>query len=97
MAKVILTPTFLSELKEIIEFITTFYDKESAINIKNQLLDSISLLENFPRSGHIICYDGDKAIYRIIKGRYNIYYNYANDYVRIISIVDSKRDLKYLN
>jgi len=97
MAKIVFTNTFLLELTEIIDYISVFYDKESAQRINDQILNSISLLENFPQSGHVMCYDDDKTIYRIIKGRYNIYYIYKGDLVQIISIVDAKRDTKYVH
>ena len=95
--QIVFTKTFLVEFEEILAFVATFYSEDSAEAIQDMILQRVSLLNQFPYSGHVISEDGDNIIYRIIKGRYNIYYTVRGEFVRLVSIRDAKIDDRFIN
>ena len=98
MAKIVLTESFLQELKEIVDYLKFIAGEVVASSTYNKILDAISLLELFPYSGHVVYQETNGyTIYRIIKGRYNLFYTIENRTVFLLSVRDGKRQNKYPN
>ncbi|MFD1416688.1 type II toxin-antitoxin system RelE/ParE family toxin [Oceanobacillus jeddahense] len=96
MYKVIYLPLAVSDLRNIVDYIQNrLKASEAAIDLVNQLDNSIARLEQFPYSCRV--YQPAKELedeYRLLQVKnYIVFYTVKNDKVMIYRIVYSKMDL----
>lgn len=94
MTKIILLPKALEDLEKINEWYKNTYSVKSAQKIRNKILDSLKVLEDFPLAGAQIpdVYSNEKEYRMIVCDNYVLLYKVIDDKVYIYHIFDSRQD-----
>ena len=95
MVKVIWTQHAINDLKIIHEFIS-LDSKQYADKVINKVIDRVDQLEAFPQSGRVVPEFDKDEIRELIEGSYRIVYKIAKDYVGVVRIHHSARQLKII-
>ncbi len=93
--KIHYSPKSLSDLDEIFDYIAfELKDIIAANNTINCIIDSINVLNQFSKSGSILCLPtGEVTIYRyVISGNYLSFYHLSENKVYIDRIIYGKQD-----
>ncbi|HRX00232.1 MAG TPA: type II toxin-antitoxin system RelE/ParE family toxin [Cyclobacteriaceae bacterium] len=93
MVKVIWTELALGDLKAIHEYISKD-SKGYANKFVGKLVDRVSQLQTFPKSGRIVPEYNSEILRELIEGNYRIVYSVHPDYIGIARIHHSARPLK---
>ena len=93
MVKVIWTEFALGDLKSIHEYISKD-SKGYADKFIDKITSRVDQLESFPKSGRVVPEFASEIIRELIEGNYRIVYRINPDYVGIVRIHHSARQLK---
>ncbi len=93
MVKVIWTEFALEDLKAIHDYISQD-SKVYADRFIEKLIDRVDQLENFPNSGRSVSEFSSETIRELIEGHYRIVYKINPDYIGVVRIHHSARQLK---
>ncbi|MFC1849546.1 type II toxin-antitoxin system RelE/ParE family toxin [candidate division CSSED10-310 bacterium] len=91
MAKIIWSPTALTDVNAIAEYISRDSPEHASLFIE-RLLEQTSRLADFPHSGRVIKEINDDNSREIIYGSYRIMYLIKDDEIWITGIVHGARD-----
>jgi len=92
MVKVIWTEFAIDDLKSIHAFISKD-SKSYADKFIGKIISKVDQLEKFPKSGRIVPELEIETIRELIEGNYRIVYKINQDYVRIVRVHHSSRQL----
>jgi plasmid stabilization system protein ParE len=95
MVKIIWTELAIGDLKLIHEYISKD-SKFYADRFIGKIISRIDQLESFPNSGRVVPEFNSEIIIELIEGNYRIVYQINSDYVGIVRIHHSSRELKKL-
>ena len=93
MVRIIWTEFALEDLQSIHEYISKD-SKRYADRYVDKLIDRVSQLENFPKSGRVVPEFDSESIRELIEGNYRIIYKISSDQVAIVRVHHSSMLLK---
>ena len=93
MVKVVWTDLAIEDLQSIHEYISKD-SKFYADRFVTKLINRVSQLENYPKSGRMVSEFGKDEIRELIEGNYRIIFRIQLDYVGVIRVCHSTRLLK---
>ena len=93
MERIIWTEFALEDLRSIHEYISKD-SKRYADRYVDKLIDRVSQLENFPKSGRVVPEFDSESIRELIEGNYRIIYKISSDQVAIVRVHHSSMLLK---
>ena len=94
MNKVVFTKLFVTNLKDILDYIENDNSKTVADKIEASIMNAIELLQYFPNYGQIVVDKrGQEVLHLLVIGNYHVIYEYKDSTVYIHDIFDSRRNL----
>ena len=92
-SKLVFLPSAVGDLDEIILYIAES-DKNAALKIKNEIIDKIEKLKEFPKLGRIIpeAKMRKKGYRMLVHESYLIFYRIIEDKIYIYRVLHGKRD-----
>ena len=93
MVKIIWTEFAVEDLKDIHNYISKD-SKRYADRFIEKIINRVSQLENFPKSGRVVPEFDNASIRELIEGNYRIVYKVFTDQVAIVRVHHAARQLK---
>lgn len=93
MVKVIWTEIAIEDIRLIHEYISKD-SKRYADRFIEKIINRVTQLENFPRSGRVVPEFDSELIRELIEGNYRIVYKITSDQVAVVRVHHAARQLK---
>lgn len=93
MVKVIWTEIAIDDVRLIHEYISKD-SKRYADRFIEKIINRVTQLENFPRSGRVVPEFDSELIRELIEGNYRIVYKITSDQVAVVRVHHAARQLK---
>ena len=93
MVKVIWTEIAIEDIRLIHEYISKD-SKRYADRFIEKIINRVTQLENFPRSGRVVPEFDSELLRELIEGNYRIVYKITSDQVAVVRVHHAARQLK---
>lgn len=92
--KVVITASALQDMEELYNYIANeLYSPNIAKKIYLKIANAVQSLEFFAERHKVFYSEGSSLIRRMLVGNYSVFYTVQDDYVKVMRVIYSSRDL----